>query len=140
MLCPDVNVLVLAFRADTSHHQQAHTWLDAAQRGSEPVVVLAEVAAAVVRILTNPRAWAHPSTSTEVLACIDDLVTSPCVVLAEGPVGRWPRFAEMLKSGDFSGNDVPDVFLAAAAIDLGATLVTFDRGFSRFDGLALQLL
>lgn len=34
------------------------------------------------------------------------------------------------------GNLVPDAFLAALAIEHRATLVTSDRGFARFPGLA----
>ena len=44
-------------------------------------------------------------------------------------------FSVLLASGDFRGNAVHDALLAAAALDLGATLVTSDRGFGRFAGL-----
>jgi len=35
---------------------------------------------------------------------------------------------------------VHDVLLAAAAIDLDASVVTADRGFSRFEGLRVSYL
>lgn len=37
-------------------------------------------------------------------------------------------------------NEVPDAFLAAAALDLGARLVTFNRGFGRFTALRVEYL
>ena len=33
------------------------------------------------------------------------------------------------------GNDINDAFLAALSMEYGATLVTADRGFSRFSGV-----
>lgn len=37
-----------------------------------------------------------------------------------------------------TGNDVPDAYLAALAIEHGATWVTSDRGFERFPSLAVE--
>jgi predicted nucleic acid-binding protein len=39
---------------------------------------------------------------------------------------------------DTAGNGIPDAFLAAIAIENGATWITADRGFSRFPGLRWQ--
>jgi len=140
MLCVDVNVLVSAFRAGSLHHGPAYGWLDAAQRGSEPVVVLAEVAAAATRVLTNPQIWPSPSDPAEVLQAIEDLLASPVVSLMEAPGHRWPIFTELVTGQQLRGNDIPDALLAASVLALGATLVSFDRGFTRFTALELALL
>ena len=140
MLCVDVNVLVCAFRADAAHHAAAVTWLDGAQRGSEPLVILPEVAAGMLRVISNPRIWPEPSPSHEAMTALDDLLASPVVTVREAPSGRWPRFVSLVSSLQLSGNDVPDALLAAAAMELGATFVTFDRGFGRFEGLRLRML
>lgn len=35
------------------------------------------------------------------------------------------------------GNAIPDAYLAALALEQGATWVTTDRGFARYEGLRL---
>ena len=45
---------------------------------------------------------------------------------------RFLKLAEELKA---AGNDVPDCFLAAIALDSGCALVSADEGFARFPGL-----
>lgn len=135
MQCVDVNVLVSALRADAPHHDAAYGWLDRAQRGSETVAILVDVAAAAIRVLTNARIWPNPSRPRDVLAALDDLFVSPAVSLIEPPTGRWATFEALASSMDLSGNDIPDALLAASSMTLDADLVTFDRGFDRFEGL-----
>src|SRR5664279_1383813 len=47
----------------------------------------------------------------------------------------WPIFAELCAKTPARGNLVPDAYLAAMAIESGATSVTRDRGFARFTGI-----
>ena len=135
MLCVDVNVLVDAFRADAPHHVAARDWLDAAQRGDDLVVVLPEVIASAMRILTNPRVWVNPGAIDDVVASIDDLAVAKAVVIHEPGPRRWEIFRELLSEHQLHAGDLQDGLLAAAALELGATFVTSDRGFSRFRGL-----
>ena len=46
-------------------------------------------------------------------------------------------FGSQIRSAKASANLVTDAYIAAAAIALGATVVTFDRDFRRFDGLSV---
>ncbi len=43
-----------------------------------------------------------------------------------------------LTAGGARGNLVSDAYLAALAIEYGATLVTFDRNFARFGGVTIM--
>jgi predicted nucleic acid-binding protein len=56
-------------------------------------------------------------------------------VPAEPGLRHWDIFAELCRSADVRGNLVPDVHLAAIAIEQGATLYSADRGFARYAGL-----
>lgn len=56
--------------------------------------------------------------------------------LAAGLLGARPSFADV-PDLTLRANDIPDAFLAATAIDLGARLATFDQGFRRFPGLTV---
>lgn len=44
-------------------------------------------------------------------------------------------FTNQCREASATANLVTDAYIAATAISLGATLVTFDRDFRRFDGL-----
>jgi hypothetical protein len=46
-------------------------------------------------------------------------------------------FSAYVQELRLTGNDVPDAYLAALAVDHEATLVSLDRGFRRFPGLRL---
>jgi toxin-antitoxin system PIN domain toxin len=135
MLCVDVNVLVHAFRPSAPRHEHVGPWLDAAVRGAEQLAVLPHVGSAFIRIVTNRRVFREPTPPEEAVEFVDALLSAPRVLLAEPGPGHWRRFTELLRDLRLTGDDVPDAFLAAAAVDLGATLVTSDRGFRRFPGL-----
>ena len=46
-------------------------------------------------------------------------------------------FGVQLRGADASANLVTDAYIASAAMAMGATVVTFDRDFRRFDGLSV---
>jgi predicted nucleic acid-binding protein len=48
---------------------------------------------------------------------------------------HWSVFADLCRAVGATGDVVLDAFLAALAIEQGATWVTADRGFARFPGL-----
>jgi hypothetical protein len=50
---------------------------------------------------------------------------------------HWSIFRDLVASHRLRGNDVPDAYLAAIALEAGATMATLDRGFARFAGLRL---
>ena len=41
--------------------------------------------------------------------------------------------ADLCRRGPITGNGVPDAYLAALAIEAGATWITADSGFARFE-------
>ena len=137
MLCVDVNVLVNAFRQDAKNHEASRDWLDSAQRGDDLVLLLPEVIASAMRILTNARIWVNPSTIDDVLASIDDLYVSSSLVIHEPGPRRWDIFQSLLREHRLQAGDVQDGLLAAAVLELDATFVTSDRDFSRFRELRL---
>ena len=50
---------------------------------------------------------------------------------------HWPNFRGLVEQHGLRGNDIPDAYLAALALEQGATWVTTDRGFARYEGLRL---
>jgi uncharacterized protein len=135
MLCVDVNVLVHAFRPTSPRHEHVRPWLDSAAQGPERIGVLPFVGSAFVRIVTNRRIFREPTPPVEAVEFVDALLTAPRTLLVEPGQGHWGIFCDLVRAQRLTGDDVPDAFLAAAALEMGATLVTSDRGFGRFPGL-----
>ncbi|MHB8275600.1 MAG: PIN domain-containing protein [Dermatophilaceae bacterium] len=50
---------------------------------------------------------------------------------------HWGIFHDLVSAHGLRGNDIPDACLAALALEQGATWVTTDRGFARYQGLRL---
>ena len=134
----DVNVLVDAFRPDAWRHDAAFAAVDLVLKGQEPTVILPEVAVGFVRVVTRSGVFVDPNTPGEAMEALDAWSMAPAVAIREAGPGRWVVFAALMSSGDFRGNDVHDALLAAAALDMGATLVTSDRGFERFADLRVH--
>ncbi len=139
MLLPDVNVLLAGYRADHVHHELARAFLEEARSGSAAFGVSEVALASVVRLATNPRVFVRPDTAEAVLRYVDVLLEPPAQLLRAG-AGHWARFADLCRHLQLRGNLVPDAYLAALALEHGAELVTFDRGFGRYPRLRRRCL
>ena len=135
MILPDVNVLVLAHRADQEEHEPVRTWLEGEVNSDRPFFLADIAVAGFLRIVTNPRIYRRPTSLETAVAFVDGLVVQPtCVPVAAG-ARHWPILRALLRGADARGNLVPDAHLAAIAVEHGATVVTRDRGFARFPDL-----
>ncbi|GAA4610274.1 type II toxin-antitoxin system VapC family toxin [Actinoallomurus liliacearum] len=131
----DVNVLVYAHRPDMADHERYRCWLFEMMDGPEPFAVSDLVLSGFVRVVTNRRIFKDPTPLTAALAAVSDLRSrSNCVPLVPGP-RNWAIFAELCEKSGAKGNDVPDAYHAALAIEHGCEFITTDKGFSRFPGL-----
>jgi toxin-antitoxin system PIN domain toxin len=132
-MTPDVNVLVAASRADHPHHGVARDWFEAAVGSSETGAVLTlmpMVLASFLRLVTSPKIFQQATPIEDAVAFVDALLASPGVQLAAlGP--EWTRLRQLCLDKQLSGNDVPDAWVAAAVVQLGEHLVSFDRDFRK---------
>ena len=135
MILPDVNVLVHAFRSDSSNHDTCRAWLDGVVNGDARYGMAPQILSGVVRITTHPKVFAEPSTLDEVFRFFDILIAqSLCLVIQPGE-RHWEIFTRLCTEADARGNLVPDAWFAALAIESGCEWITFDRDFARFPGL-----
>jgi toxin-antitoxin system PIN domain toxin len=133
MLLLDVNICLYAYRPSESETAaRVSEWLAPRLVGHERIAVSELVLASVVRIATHPRVFRQPSTPADALAFADSLVGAPAAQLVRPGADHWPLFHRLVSEHRLRGNDVPDAVLAAQALELGASLVTLDRGFGRF--------
>ncbi len=139
MLLPDVNVLLAAFRADHDHHRPARAFLEQARSEATRVGLSDVVLMSVVRLATNTRVFVRPDPIDAVVDYVDALLEGPAQLLRAGTT-HWQRFTALCRHLGLRGNLVPDAYLAALALEQGAELVTFDRGFGRYPGLRWRCL
>jgi len=132
-MTPDVNVLIAASRADHPHHAVARTWLDHALVQSnlgaslklQPMVI-----ASFLRLVTHPKIFIHPTPVREALRFVDALLAAPGVERPELGA-EWPVLRRLCADQALAGNDLPDAWLAAAAIHQGEQVTSFDADFKR---------
>lgn len=137
---PDVNVLVYAYREDSTKHALHRRWLDALVNGDQAFGLAGLVVSGFLRVVTHPRIFDPPAPVARALAFASTLVEAPQRVVIEAGARHWGIFARLCRQSDARGNLVPDAYLAALAIESGCELVTDDRDFARFEGLRLRHL
>ena len=135
MLCPDVNILLYAFRRDSADHSRYAEWLQLAMTGQEPVGVSELVLSGVVRLATNHRIYREPSSTAEVLDFCNAVRSAPAAVSLRPGGKHWDIFSNLCLAAASTANHVPDAHHAALAIENGATWITNDRGYARFPNL-----
>jgi toxin-antitoxin system PIN domain toxin len=135
MQLADVNILVNAHRPDEEHHALCRRWLGATVNGDESFGFSDLVASSVIRIVTNRKIFAEPTSMVEALAFVQNLRDREnCVVVA--PQERhWTIFERLCQQTDVRGNLVTDAYFAALAIESGSEWISLDGDFARFPGL-----
>lgn len=137
MLIADANVLLTAFAVADPAQPRVRAWLTERLTAAEPFGVSDLVLSAVVRISTNHRVYPTPATPGRALEFCDAVRDAPASVRITPGERHWGIFAGLVRGAHATANLVPDAYLAAIAIENGATLATRDRGFARFAGLPL---
>lgn len=132
-MTPDVNVLLAASRSDHPHHKVAFACLDeavAACAEGATLKLIPMVVASFLRLVTNTKIFVKPTPVEDAIGFIDALLTMPGVEMP--PLGvEWPMLRQLCIAKKLSANDIPDAWLAAAVIQLGEHLVTFDADFKK---------
>jgi uncharacterized protein len=83
--------------------------------------------------------FVRPDTVEAVIGYLDALLDPPGQLVRAGST-HWLRFIELCRQLGLRANLVPDAYLAALAVEQGARLITFDRGFGRYPGLRWRCL
>jgi hypothetical protein len=135
MILPDVNVLIYAFRKDAPQHALCNSWLTRIVAGDARFGLSPLTLGAVVRVTTNTRSYADPSSLAEAFTYCDYLRGQPNCQLVEPGERHWDIFQRLCVETATRGPRVTDAWFAALAIEWGCEWVTMDRDFARFPGL-----
>jgi hypothetical protein len=135
VILADVNVMIHAFRADSTQHAVCKPWLDKVIGGDAQFGVSPLVLSAVARITSNPRVFREPSPIAEVFGFCDNLLHQPHCAIVEPGERHWTIFTRLCVATGTRGALVTDAWFAALAIEHGCTWITFDRDYARFPDL-----
>ena len=135
MLCVDVNVLVYAHRADLPEHPRYRELLDRLANGDEPLGLPDLTLSGFLRVVTSRRIFAAPTSPEEAWAAVDALVQAPAAVTVKAGERHSSVFRQLCTDITARGDDIPDAYLAAYAVENNATWLSADRGFARFERL-----
>ena len=132
MRCVDTNVLVYAHRADLPEHADYRRLLERLANGDEPLGLPDLVLSGFVRLMTNRRIFTEATSSDEAWEAVDVLLEAPAAMRLRAGERHWAVFRQLATDIDARGNDIPDAYLAAYALENNATWLSADRGFARF--------
>jgi uncharacterized protein len=130
---PDVNILVAASRGDHAHYTVAHEWLGDAllqAQSGRPLRLLPTVIAGFLRLVTNRKVFKQPTPTADAITFIDAMLALPGVDLAASG-SEWPALRALCLEKNLTANAIPDAWIAAAVVQLGDHLVTFDKDFRK---------
>lgn len=139
MILPDVNVLVHAFRRDSSDHERCRAWLTSVVNGESRFGISPQVLAGMIRVVTHPRVFVEPSALEEALAYAELLLGLSHAVIVQPADAHWRIFRRLCVESGARGNVVPDAWFAALAVESGCEWITLDRDYARFAGLKWRL-
>jgi toxin-antitoxin system PIN domain toxin len=127
----DANLLIYAQAAELPQHEHARAWLDGRLNGVTGVGMPWSSLLAFVRVMTNPRIFAHPVGMAEAWAQVDRWLNLVNVWVPQ-PADRHRALLARLMPQAGKADLVPDAHLAALAIEYDLTLMSTDRDFARF--------
>ncbi len=135
MMLMDVNVLVYAHREDVKDHHAYRDWLESVINSNIAYGYSELVLSGFMRVVTHPMIFENPSSTEAAIAFAQQIrMGEHAVCLAPGR-NHWDLFLQCVQTISAQGNDIPDAYHAALAIEWDCTWVTTDKGFSRFKNL-----
>jgi uncharacterized protein len=130
----DTNLLLYTTFADAPEHDRARAWLEERLADEERTVALCwPVLHAFLRLITSPRVFGtHAVAVKDGWAVTASYLEQPAVRIVAPGAGHAAIAAELSETPGLRSDDVPDIEIAALAIEHGLVLATHDPGFRRF--------
>ncbi len=134
----DVNILVQAHREDADQHSAIFIWLNNALTQSYGLAVPDLVLSGTLRIITHPKIFKNPTPRYRAIGFLEDFRGRENVHILAPGTHHWQIFLELCQKGDARGNQIPDAYHAALAIEHDCDWISLDRGFARYPGLKFR--
>ena len=135
----DVNVILALLVRQHEHHRLARKWFDALDAGEAGLCRIVHLA--LIRLLGNKALMGDDALSASAAwILIEELLMDERMEFLAEPSGLDSVMTTLLNYPVPTGKLIADAYLAAFAICASRRVVTLDRGFLQFRGLAVQLL
>ena len=139
MVVVDANVLLYAVDTASRQHEPARAWLDHALSGAEAVGLAWVVLLAFIRVTTNAAVLPRPMHVEAATEQVERWLAAPAAVVVQPSTRHIALLRGLLSEAGTAGNLTTDAHLAALAIEHGAEIISYDRGFARFHGVRHRL-
>lgn len=136
VLLLDVNVLLAAHRDDHPDFAVSRPWLAELVRSGKQFAVPWVVWWSFLRIATNRRIFDVPTPVDDALSFVHAVRLQPGYLQLDAGTRHLDVLARVCVEAEAAGDLMPDAILAAIAVEHGGAVVSFDRDFARFPGLA----
>jgi uncharacterized protein len=138
MFLMDVNVLVYAHREDTPDHLAYRGWLESILNGNTAYAYSELVLSGFLRVVTHPKIFEKPSALPSAILFANQIRQGHDAICLSPGLMHWKIFLGCIEQIDAKGNDIPDAYHAALALEWNCSWVTTDKGFKRFKGLKVR--
>jgi hypothetical protein len=91
-----------------------------------------------IRVVTHPKVFEKPSSPEVAIAFAQQIRSAGHAVCLAPGKSHWDLFLKCVQSISAQGNDIPDAYHAALALEWDCDWVTTDKGFRRFKGLHVR--
>lgn len=139
MILPDANTLLYAVNRASDQHDAALTALRQGFDDPRGVAFAWAALLAFLRLSTRRGIFPTPLSVEDALRVIEHWLGHPRAQVAHPGERHAEILGRLLRSAGTAGNLTMDAHLAALAIEHGATIVSFDRDFARFEGVQWTL-
>jgi toxin-antitoxin system PIN domain toxin len=138
-LC-DVNIYIYSFREDSPKHIFYNDWIKELLNSNTTFAYTEIVLSSFLRIATHPRIFKEQSSLESCLGFVDSIRTHPMGLSIMPGARHWEIFKQLCKESNATGNCIPDIYLAALAIESEVQFITADKGFQKIKGLDCLIL
>jgi toxin-antitoxin system PIN domain toxin len=139
MILPDANALLHAVNRASDQHEAALAALRQGFDDPRGVAFAWTALLAFLRLSTRRGIFPAPLPAEDALRVIEHWLGHPRAQVAHPGDRHAEILGRLLRSAGTAGNLTTDAHLAALAIEHGATIVSFDRDFARFEGVRWTL-
>lgn len=135
MIIPDANLLLYAVNSASDQHAVALKALRGSFDDARGVAFAWVALLAFLRLSTRSGIFPRPLSADDALQVVERWLGHPQGQVVHPGERHGQILGCLLRSAGTAGNLTTDAHLAALAIEYGATIVTFDRDFARFEGV-----
>ena len=139
MILPDANTLLYAVNSSSDQHAAALRALRHGFDDPRGVAFAWTTLLAFLRLATRRGIFPRPLPIEDALRVIEHWLGHPQAQVIHPGERHVEILGRLLKSAGTAGNLTTDAHLAALAIEHGATVLSFDRDFARFEDVRWTL-